>query len=103
MWEQITGMFTLDRWVFIGFFGQFIFFLRFLVQWLYSEKHGESLIPVQFWYLSIIGALVVFAYAIERRDPVFFLGQLFAIVIYARNLWLIKRRPHHENEKRRIP
>lgn len=95
MWNYFFEMFQLDWWVVFGFAGQMIFFARFVVQWLYSEKHHQSLIPVQFWYLSIIGAVIVFVYAVKRRDPVFFLGQLFAIVIYARNLWLIKKAKQH--------
>ncbi len=80
-----------DYWLIVGFLGQFIFFLRFVVQWWYSEKAKMSVIPIYFWYLSIIGALIIFVYAIVRRDPVFFLGQLLAILIYIRNLYFIKK------------
>jgi len=80
-----------DFWLIIGFLGQFIYFLRFVVQWYFSEKAKASIIPIQFWYLSIIGAVIVFIYAIVRKDPVFFLGQLIAIVIYIRNLHFIKK------------
>jgi lipid-A-disaccharide synthase-like uncharacterized protein len=80
-----------DLWLIVGFIGQFIFFLRFAVQWYYSEKAQASVIPVHFWYLSIAGALIVFVYAVVRKDPVFFLGQLVAIVIYLRNLFFIKK------------
>ena len=80
-----------DFWLILGFLGQFIYFLRFAVQWWYSEKAGQSVIPVYFWYLSIAGALIIFAYAIVRKDPVFFLGQALAILIYVRNLYFIKQ------------
>lgn len=88
-----------DYWLIVGFLGQFIFFLRFVVQWWYSEKARQSVIPVYFWYLSIIGALIIFVYAIVRKDPVFFSGQLLAILIYARNLQFIKRNKRNERAK----
>lgn len=81
-----------DWWLAIGFFGQFVFFLRFIVQWYYSEKAKASVVPVQFWYLSIVGALITFVYAVVRRDPVFFAGQFLAILIYSRNLYFIKKK-----------
>ena len=73
----------------IGFIGQGLFASRFIFQWIYSEKKGESLIPVAFWYLSIFGGLSLLTYAIFRKDPVIISGQLFGILIYARNLYLI--------------
>lgn len=79
----------------IGFVGQFIFASRFIVQWIYSEKKGESSIPIIFWYLSIIGGLSLLIYAIFRKDPVIILGQSFGILVYTRNLILIYRK----NEK----
>src|SRR3990172_4969991 len=68
---------------------QAVFFLRFLVQWIVSERRGESVIPVAFWYLSLLGSGLIFVYAIRRADPVFMLAQLLACVIYVRNLMLI--------------
>ncbi len=79
-------------WVVIGMIGQSVFFMRFVVQWIVSEKKRESVIPVQFWYLSIIGSLIVLAYAIYRKDPVFILGQSVGFVVYVRNLILIYRK-----------
>ena len=73
----------------IGFTGQGLFASRFIVQWIYSEKKGESSIPVIFWYLSIFGGLGLLTYALFRKDPVIILGQLFGIFIYLRNLILI--------------
>tara|TARA_B100001964_G_C14251888_1_gene610376 strand:+ start:1684 stop:1968 length:285 start_codon:yes stop_codon:yes gene_type:complete len=76
----------------IGFLGQGIFASRFIFQWLYSEKRGESAIPVIFWYLSIFGGLGLLTYAIFRKDPVIITGQTFGILIYLRNLILIYRK-----------
>ena len=73
----------------VGFLGQAIFASRFIVQWIYSEKKGESYIPIIFWYLSIIGGIGLLTYAIFRKDPVIILGQTFGIFIYLRNLILI--------------
>ena len=73
----------------IGFLGQGVFASRFIVQWIYSEKKGESYIPIIFWYLSIIGGIGLLTYAIFRKDPVIILGQTFGIFIYLRNLTLI--------------
>ena len=80
----------------IGFLGQGIFASRFIVQWLYSEKKGESSIPIVFWYLSIIGGAGLLTYAIFRKDPVIITGQLFGILIYSRNLILIYKRKRNE-------
>jgi lipid-A-disaccharide synthase-like uncharacterized protein len=81
----------------IGFLGQALFASRFIVQWLYSEKKGESSIPVIFWYLSIFGGIGLLIYAIFRKDPVIILGQSFGLFIYLRNLFLIYR--SNRNEK----
>jgi lipid-A-disaccharide synthase-like uncharacterized protein len=75
----------------LGFTGQTMFFMRFFVQWLYSEKHKRSLIPTAFWYFSIGGSSLLLVYAIIRRDPVFMVGQSAGFVIYIRNLRLIAR------------
>ena len=73
----------------IGFLGQGLFASRFIVQWIYSEKKGESHIPIVFWYLSILGGIGLLTYAIFRKDPVIILGQSFGIFVYIRNLLLI--------------
>lgn len=78
-------------WLTIGFVGQALFFGRFFVQWLASEKLKQSVIPRAFWYFSLGGGLVLLAYAVHRRDPVFILGQATGLLIYFRNLWLIYR------------
>ncbi len=73
----------------VGFIGQGLFASRFIIQWIYSEKKGESTIPILFWYLSISGGIGLLIYAIFRKDPVIITGQLFGILIYLRNLALI--------------
>ncbi len=75
----------------IGFTGQAMFFMRFFVQWLYSEKHRRSLIPTAFWYFSLAGSFFLLAYAIIKKDPVFIIGQSTGFIIYTRNLTLIRR------------
>ena len=76
----------------IGFIGQGLFASRFIFQWIYSEKKGESTIPIIFWYLSIFGGIGLLTYAIFRSDPVIIVGQLFGILIYIRNLILIYKK-----------
>ena len=83
-------------WVMVGLGGQIMFMMRFLIQWIVSEREKRSVIPISFWYFSIGGAAILLAYAIWRQDPVFILGQSLGFFIYARNLWLIfaeRRRP----------
>ena len=79
-------------WIAIGFLGQGLFFGRWLVQWIVSERKAESQMPVAFWYLSLIGGLITLAHAIYRRDPVFIAGQSIGALVYIRNLMLIHRR-----------
>lgn len=81
----------LDWWVLLGFVAQAFFTMRFVVQWLASEKVGKSVIPVAFWWFSIGGGLLLFVYALYRRDPVFILGQGFGVFVYLRNLQFVLR------------
>ena len=83
---------NINFWLIFGFFGQFLFFLRFVVQWIASEKKGESVVPIHFWYFSIAGAVVILIYAIQIKDPVFVTGQGLALIIYVRNLMLIRKK-----------
>jgi lipid-A-disaccharide synthase-like uncharacterized protein len=76
-------------WIVIGLAGQFLFSMRFLIQWIASEREKRSIIPIAFWYFSIAGGMTLLAYAIYRQDPVFILGQSTGVLIYARNLYLI--------------
>jgi lipid-A-disaccharide synthase-like uncharacterized protein len=79
-------------WLVVGVIGQCCFFTRFLVQWIASERRRESVIPVYFWYFSVAGGVILLAYSLHRRDPVFILGQSVGLLVYFRNLWLIARR-----------
>ncbi len=83
-------------WLVIGFAGQLAFTGRFALQWLYSEYKKRSVIPVGFWYLSLIGSALLLAYALYRQDPVFILGQSFGFIVYLRNLQLIARQKKQE-------
>jgi len=82
----------MNIWLIIGFVGQALFSMRFIVQWIASEKKGESVVPVLFWYFSLAGGITLLAYAIYRQDPVFILGQGSGVLIYIRNLVLIFRK-----------
>lgn len=79
----------MNGWLIVGFAGQIVFGARFLIQWICSERKGESIIPIAFWYCSIVGGLTLLAYAIHREDPVFICGQALGVFIYTRNLILI--------------
>lgn len=90
--EQLSRYTDADHvWLGIGMLGQLLFSARFFLQWLVSEKHKRSIIPVSFWWFSIGGSAVLLAYAIRRADPVFILGQGSGFFIYLRNLWLIRK------------
>lgn len=77
-------------WVMVGLAGQLMFSMRFIIQWISSERARRSVIPIAFWWFSLSGGIILFAYAVYRRDPVFILGQSTGLVIYSRNLWLIR-------------
>jgi len=86
---------TADRlWLILGLAGQAVFGGRFIVQWIASERRRESHIPLVFWYLSLIGGAITFAYAIHKKDAVFIIGQGSGLVVYIRNLMLIYKRRH---------
>ncbi len=76
-------------WLGIGFGAQLMFSMRFIVQWIASERARASIVPEVFWYFSFIGGLMLFVYAIHRMDPVFILGQGMGLVIYTRNIYFI--------------
>lgn len=80
-----------NPWIAVGLAGQLAFALRFLLQWIASEKKRRSVVPVAFWYCSILGALLLLVYAILDRDPVIFIGQLCGFFVYARNLIFLRR------------
>jgi len=78
-------------WLLIGLAGQGLFASRFIIQWFKSELEGRSVIPIAFWYCSVGGGIVLLAYAIYKKDPVFIIGQASGLVVYGRNLYLIFR------------
>jgi len=79
----------LDWWVLLGFVAQGLFTLRFLVQWIASERAGRSVIPLAFWIFSIGGGVLLLVYALYRKDPVFIAGQAFGVFVYLRNLYFV--------------
>jgi lipid-A-disaccharide synthase-like uncharacterized protein len=81
-----------DPWFWFGMCAQGLFFCRFLVQWIVSERHKRSVVPVSFWYISLAGAASLFIYAFKRRDLVIMLGAVLSCAIYFRNLILIRNR-----------
>ena len=78
-------------WILVGFGGQLLFMMRFLWQWIQSERQKRSIIPIAFWYFSLAGGMTLLIYAIHRRDPVFITGQSLGLIVYTRNLLLIRR------------
>lgn len=80
------------QWQWLGLVAQTCFFMRFFVQWLESEKRRESVIPVSFWYWSLLGAAGLLAYALHKKDPVFIVGQSTGFFIYIRNLLLLQKK-----------
>jgi lipid-A-disaccharide synthase-like uncharacterized protein len=81
----------LDWWVLVGFIAQGLFTMRFAVQWIASERAGRSVVPLAFWWFSISGGILLLAYALYRRDPVFIAGQAFGVFVYLRNVALVLR------------
>lgn len=75
----------------LGIVAQILFTFRFIYQWLYSEKRKESSLPAGFWLLSLVGALLILSYAIFRKDPVLLVGHSLGTIIYARNLFILKK------------
>lgn len=84
--------FQLDFWLIFGFIGQALFFMRFVIQWIASEKRKESVIPVAFWYFSLGGSVVLLVYAFRQMDPVFIVAYLLNPIIYFRNLYFIYKK-----------
>jgi lipid-A-disaccharide synthase-like uncharacterized protein len=78
-----------DAWVAMGFVAQGLFTMRFVVQWIASERARQSVVPVAFWFFSLGGGILLLSYALYRRDPVFIAGQAFGLIVYTRNLYFI--------------
>ncbi|NGX83798.1 lipid-A-disaccharide synthase N-terminal domain-containing protein [Aequorivita sp. KMM 9714] len=81
----------------LGIVSQVLFTLRFVYQWMVSEKLKESLLPVGFWRMSVVGASLILTYAIFRKDPVLFVGHIAGLVIYVRNIFIWKKQVDNEN------
>ena len=82
-----------------GSAGQIIFTFRFIYQWWYSKSKGESVLPLTFWLLSIVGSIITIAYALFRKDPVLLIGQSFGFITYSRNVWLIIKNKNEDKSK----
>ncbi|KXF76781.1 hypothetical protein ATN84_12235 [Paramesorhizobium deserti] len=95
-WFHDVFVKQLDAWVILGFVAQICFSMRFVVQWIASERARRSVVPVAFWFFSLGGGTMLLVYAIQREDPVFIAGQGMGLFIYIRNLWLIA------NEKKAV-
>ena len=88
-WLEQVLINTRNPIVLFGFLAQVVFFMRFLVQWIQTERKRESIIPIAFWYLSITGGIMLLIYGILDHDPVIILGQSFGLIVYFRNLFFI--------------
>ncbi len=97
VWAQFLGWLDsvfieqFDLWILFGFIAQAMFMMRFVVQWIASERARRSVMPIAFWFFSVAGGTLLLIYAIQRQDPVFIAGQGAGLFIYLRNLWLIYR------------
>ncbi len=78
-----------DAWVVLGFVAQAFFTMRFVVQWIASERARRSVMPVAFWFFSVGGGTLLLIYALYRKDPVFIAGQAFGLIVYLRNVYFI--------------
>lgn len=87
-WSRVTAIEL--AWLAIGLGGQLMFSARWIIQWLASERMRRSIVPETFWYLSLVGGLLVLAYGVWKREPVIILGQ-FGVFIYARNIYFLLR------------
>jgi len=88
-WLHNVFVAQFDGWIVLGFVAQAMFTMRFVVQWLASEREKRSVVPIAFWFFSLGGGTLLLVYAIQRQDPVFIAGQAMGLFIYVRNLWLI--------------
>jgi lipid-A-disaccharide synthase-like uncharacterized protein len=88
-WVHDVFIKQFNAWILLGFLAQGMFTMRFVVQWVASERAKRSIVPVAFWFFSLGGGVLLFIYSIHRQDPVFIAGQGLGLFIYIRNLWLI--------------
>ena len=85
-----------DVWIIVGFAAQAMFSLRFIIQWIATEKRRESYLPNLFWYFSIAGGAMLLTYAIHRKDPVFIIGQASGLFVYLRNLYFVLQKKRRQ-------
>ena len=98
--EHLFQQENIPGWLIVfGTVGQFTFTLRFIYQWRYSARAGESLLPTTFWLISLLGSGMIIAYAIIRRDPVLILGQSTGVVVYLRNIMISRRAARRESAR----
>lgn len=97
-WLHDVFVARFDGWAVLGYVAQILFTMRFVVQWIASERAKRSVIPIAFWFFSLGGGVLLFVYAVSQRDPVFIAGQGGGLIVYIRNLALIfkERRAGHE-------
>jgi lipid-A-disaccharide synthase-like uncharacterized protein len=93
-WWSITPS-SEKLWLTIGFLAQMMFSMRFIVQWIASERARASIVPEVFWYFSLLGGMLLLCYAVYRLDPVFIIGQAAGILVYSRNIYFIHRKKSH--------
>lgn len=91
----------LDPWVVVGLAGQGIFFSRVLLQWIASEKKKSIVIPITYWHLSIVGALILLVYALHQRDVVFIIAYILNVLIFTRSLVIHKNQIKRETSENR--
>lgn len=84
-------MFDWNIWILLGLIGQGLFSMRFIVQWIASERAKRSVVPFSFWVFSLGGSTLLLIYAIYKKDPIFILGQAPNVLIYTRNIYLIRK------------
>ena len=93
--DLLFGNDAIPKWLlWLGIVSQVVFTLRFVYQWIFSEYKKKSSFPLGFWLLSLIGSILILVYAINRKDPVLFIGHLFGSIIYTRNLIIL----HKQND-----
>ena len=98
--EHLFQQENIPGWLIVfGTVGQFTFTRRFIYQWRYSARAGESLLPTTFWLISLLGSGMIIAYAIIRRDPVLILGQSTGFVVYLRNIMISRRAARRESAR----
>ena len=90
--KTLAEKIRLDRWVILGVAGQILFMMRFLLQWIATERRRESTIPIAFWWCSLAGGLIVFVYGLVEHEPIIILGQSCGFIVYVRNLFFIYKK-----------